>query len=70
MNDSLYLYAHEIDAGPMGMIWEVYSDGMGYILSVNADDFGDWLDIARANDYDVLVSTFESWLEYERVAAE
>ena len=65
MSDQLWLFAYEMDAGPLGNIWEVYTDGMGYVLSVPADNFGEWLDIARANDYDVLVNTMESWLEYE-----
>ena len=65
MNATDWVYAYEMDAGPNGIYWEVYGDGMEYILSVDADDFGDWLSHALSKGFDVSVNTFESWLEYE-----
>jgi hypothetical protein len=62
------LYAYEIDDGS-SVYWDIFTEDRGesynpiYLTTVEAEDFGDYLDTARGLGYTLLINTYESWLK-------
>lgn len=57
----MILTAHEICCGIGGDYWEIYDDSFDMPAIIYPDDFGDFLDKAREDGYDVHINTYASW---------
>jgi hypothetical protein len=63
------LYAYEIDDGS-SIYWDIFTEEVNsesynpvYLTTVEANDFGDYLDTVRGLGYTLLINTQESWLK-------
>lgn len=63
------LYAYEIDDGS-SVYWDIFTEEVNsesyspvYLTTIEADDFGDYLDTARGLGYDLSINTYSSWLK-------